>query len=114
MTEGDGRARCGSVTSIDAYWPDTGATGQLLTELAEDLVSVHGMDVTVVTGYPLAQNGHAVASLRAAQRRPHPARARHHVLAAIVRRPGGQLRHLFPVGAVDRACACRARTWRWP
>jgi len=35
-----------------SYWPDTGATGQLLTELAEDLVSVHGMDVTVVTGYP--------------------------------------------------------------
>jgi len=37
-----------------SYWPDTGATGQLLTELAEDLVAKHGMDVTVVTGYPLA------------------------------------------------------------
>lgn len=37
-----------------SYWPDTGATGQLLTELAEDLVSVHGCEVTVVTGYPLA------------------------------------------------------------
>jgi glycosyltransferase involved in cell wall biosynthesis len=36
-----------------SYWPDTGATGQLLTELAEDLVAVHGMDVTVVTGYPV-------------------------------------------------------------
>lgn len=35
-----------------SYWPDTGATGQLLTELAEDLVRDHGMDVTVVTGYP--------------------------------------------------------------
>ena len=33
-----------------SYWPDTTATGQLLTELAEDLVSKHGMDVTVVTG----------------------------------------------------------------
>ncbi len=43
-----------------SYWPDTGATGQLLTELAEDLHSVHGMDVTVITGYPLAQNRHAV------------------------------------------------------
>ena len=66
-----------------SYWPDTGATGQLLTELAEDLVSVHGMDVTVITGYPLAQNGHAVAASETAQRRAHPARARHHVLAAI-------------------------------
>src|SRR6187401_1852897 len=37
-----------------SYWPDTGATGQLLTELAEDLVAKHDMDVTVVTGYPLA------------------------------------------------------------
>ena len=37
-----------------SYWPDVGATGQLLTELAEDLVAHHGCDVTVVTGYPLA------------------------------------------------------------
>jgi len=37
-----------------SYWPDTGATGQLLTELAEDLVRVHGMDVTVVAGFPLS------------------------------------------------------------
>ena len=37
-----------------SYWPDTGATGQLLTELAEDLVARHGMTVTVVAGYPLA------------------------------------------------------------
>jgi len=36
-----------------SYWPDTGATGQLLTELAEDLVAKHGLDVTVVTGYPV-------------------------------------------------------------
>ncbi len=36
-----------------SYWPDTGATGQLLTELAEDLVSRHGFEVTVVTGYPV-------------------------------------------------------------
>lgn len=38
-----------------SYWPDTGATGQLLTELAEDLVARHGMEVTVVTGYPVSQ-----------------------------------------------------------
>jgi putative colanic acid biosynthesis glycosyltransferase WcaI len=36
-----------------SYWPDVSATGQLLTELAEDLVSLHGWDVTVVAGYPL-------------------------------------------------------------
>ena len=36
-----------------SYWPDTGATGQLLTELAEDLVALHGLEVTVVTGYPV-------------------------------------------------------------
>jgi colanic acid biosynthesis glycosyl transferase WcaI len=36
-----------------SYWPDFGATGQLLTELAEDLVKHHGCEVTIVTGYPL-------------------------------------------------------------
>ena len=36
-----------------SYWPDFGATGQLLTELAEDLVAHHGCQVTIVTGYPL-------------------------------------------------------------
>ena len=36
-----------------SYWPDTGATGQLLTELAEDLVAQHGFDVRIITGYPL-------------------------------------------------------------
>lgn len=40
-----------------SYWPDTGATGQLLTELAEDLVSEHGMMVTVVAGYPPRHDG---------------------------------------------------------
>ena len=39
-----------------SYWPDTGATGQLLTELAEDLVRVHGCEVTVVTGYPIGSD----------------------------------------------------------
>ena len=40
-----------------SYWPDTGATGQLLTELAEDLVSEHGMEVTVIAGRPLRNDG---------------------------------------------------------
>lgn len=47
-----------------SYWPDTGATGQLLTELAEDLVSIHGMEVTVVTGYPLSAEAGAAREVR--------------------------------------------------
>jgi len=45
-----------------SYWPDLGATGQLLTELAEDLVRAHGWDVTVVAGYPLRSNAKLPAS----------------------------------------------------
>jgi colanic acid biosynthesis glycosyl transferase WcaI len=37
-----------------SYYPDFGATGQLLTELCEDLVARFGFDVTVVAGMPLA------------------------------------------------------------
>jgi glycosyltransferase involved in cell wall biosynthesis len=48
------------------YWPDTTATGQLLTELAEDLAAVHGMTVTVVTGYPTTSDG---STLRASETR---------------------------------------------
>jgi glycosyltransferase involved in cell wall biosynthesis len=33
-----------------SYWPDQAATGQLLTELAQDLVSRFGWEVTVVAG----------------------------------------------------------------
>lgn len=40
-----------------SYWPDTGATGQLLTELAEDLARRHRMSVTVVAGYPSRHDG---------------------------------------------------------
>jgi colanic acid biosynthesis glycosyl transferase WcaI len=36
-----------------SYWPDQAATGQLLTELAEDLVGRHACDVTVVAGRAL-------------------------------------------------------------
>ena len=44
-----------------SYWPDTGATGQLLTELAEDLVAQHGCDVRIITGYPLRASAPAPA-----------------------------------------------------
>ncbi|MEW6320210.1 MAG: glycosyltransferase family 4 protein [Acidobacteriota bacterium] len=40
-----------------SYWPDTGATGQLLTELAEDLVARYGYEVTVITGRPVGEGG---------------------------------------------------------
>ena len=40
-----------------SYWPDQAATGQLLTELAEDLVARHGCDVTVVAGRALHARG---------------------------------------------------------
>jgi colanic acid biosynthesis glycosyl transferase WcaI len=36
-----------------SYWPDQSATGQLLTELAEDLVDRYAHEVTVVAGRPL-------------------------------------------------------------
>ena len=45
-----------------SYWPDLSATGQLLTELAEDLVRAHGWDVTVVCGYPLRSAAQLPAS----------------------------------------------------
>lgn len=35
-----------------SYYPDMGATGQLLTELCEDLVAHHGWEVSVVAGLP--------------------------------------------------------------
>jgi hypothetical protein len=37
-----------------SYYPDFGATGQLLTELCEDLVERYHYDVTVVAGMPLS------------------------------------------------------------
>src|SRR5712691_10258966 len=40
-----------------SYWPDQAATGQLLTELAEDLASRHGCEVTVVAGRALHAAG---------------------------------------------------------
>jgi putative colanic acid biosynthesis glycosyltransferase WcaI len=33
-----------------SYWPDFGATGQLLNELSQDLANEHGWEVTVVAG----------------------------------------------------------------
>ena len=49
-------ARCARVKVCffnRSYWPDQAATGQLLTELAEDLVTRYGSEVTVVAGRAL-------------------------------------------------------------
>ena len=40
-----------------SYWPDVAATGQLLTELAEDLVAGYGCEVSVVAGQALTVAG---------------------------------------------------------
>jgi glycosyltransferase involved in cell wall biosynthesis len=47
-----------------SYWPDQAATGQLLTELAQDLVSRHGCTVSVVAGRAL----HASREVRSSTR----------------------------------------------
>jgi glycosyltransferase involved in cell wall biosynthesis len=56
-----------------SYYPDETATGQLLTDLCEDLVRVHGCRVSVVAGWPKGTAGvvshreerHGVQILRA-------------------------------------------------
>lgn len=42
-----------------SFYPDTAATGQLLTDLCEDLVRNHGCRVSVVAGVPLLPSGAA-------------------------------------------------------
>src|SRR5438093_1424046 len=44
-----------------SYWPDQAATGQLLTELAQDLVTGYGCTVSVVAGRAL-HAGHSASS----------------------------------------------------
>jgi glycosyltransferase involved in cell wall biosynthesis len=54
-----------------SYWPDQAATGQLLTELAEDLVARHGCEVTVVAGRALNGAVHDRASVWPIRRESH-------------------------------------------
>jgi len=55
-----------------SYYPDTSATGQLLTDLCEDLVRVHGCRVSVVAGVPLLPSaGGAPASRRLISQETH-------------------------------------------
>jgi glycosyltransferase involved in cell wall biosynthesis len=47
-----------------SYYPDTSATGQLLTDLCEDLVREHGCRVSVVAGVPLLPSGGPAVAAR--------------------------------------------------
>jgi glycosyltransferase involved in cell wall biosynthesis len=55
-----------------SYWPDQAATGQFLTELAEDLVSRYGTEVTVVAGRALnASRAEAPSGVSLVSRESH-------------------------------------------
>jgi colanic acid biosynthesis glycosyl transferase WcaI len=55
-----------------SYWPDQAATGQFLTELAEDLVSRYATEVTVVAGRALnASRAEAPSGLGLVSRESH-------------------------------------------
>jgi len=72
---GRGSARSMHVAFFNrSYYPDTTATGQLLTELCEGLVRDHGCRVTVVAGLPLlpsAAAGVATPSRAIVRREQH-------------------------------------------
>ncbi|MFI5178477.1 MAG: glycosyltransferase family 4 protein [Vicinamibacterales bacterium] len=69
-----------------SYWPDQAATGQLLTELGEDLVARHGCAVTVVAGPALH------AGRETARASGWPVRRDEHNGVAILRANGTRFR----------------------
>ena len=92
-----------------SYWPDQAATGQLLTELAEDLVSRYGCEVTVVAGRALhaSRDGKpagdcAPVDARSAPRRRHSPRQRHAAAAAALRRRGPRTTSRYFASATRR------------
>ena len=100
-----------------SYYPDFGATGQLLTELCEDLVARFGYDVTVVAGMPLAAE-QPIAPIALVSRRCDARSANGvHILRAWstsqphaeIHGPAGELPELFLVrgGRVASASADR-------
>jgi colanic acid biosynthesis glycosyl transferase WcaI len=54
-----------------SYWPDVAATGQLLTELAADLVAGYGCEVTVVAGQALTVDGGGLPWWRVVRQEMH-------------------------------------------
>ena len=99
-----------------SFHPDISATGQLLTDLCEDLVRDHGCRVSVITGTAaLRPQGTSVraASWAAKTYRRHRdlSRRRHALRQAALRRPRRQLRELFPVRRVGPGFVSIARRW---
>jgi putative colanic acid biosynthesis glycosyltransferase WcaI len=95
-----------------SYWPEAGATGRLLAQLAEDLVSRHGCDVTVVAGRPIEQAADGIV------RRKGTPRDEHHRGVRILRAGGTTFdRRRFAGRALNYvtyfASACLA-AWRVP
>lgn len=54
-----------------SFYPDTTATGQLLTDLCEDLVRDHGCRVSVVAGMPLLPTAQVAMGRRLVSRETH-------------------------------------------
>jgi colanic acid biosynthesis glycosyl transferase WcaI len=71
-----------------SYWPDQAATGQLLTDLAEDLVREYGCQVSVVAGLPLLKKQEQTTSYRGWS----PVRRESHNGVTIFRAAGTTLR----------------------
>jgi len=88
-----------------SYWPDDGATGQLLAQLCEDLVARHGMEVTVVCGERPGDGGRGFGLVRRETRNgvENPARPRHHLRQVALRGSRRQLPQLLLLGLGGRA-----------
>ena len=79
-----------------SYWPDQAATGQLLTELAQDLVSGYGCDVSVVAGRALHASQSSEAAGEARSEGGWPVTREAHEGVSILRANGTRLpRHKF-------------------
>ena len=102
---------CTSASSTAPTGPTSARTGQLLTELAEDLVRVHGWDVTVVSGLPVAircavpasEWRHGVHIVRAAGSTLDP--------KAFIGRATNYLTYF--TSAASRGWGSASRTWSW-
>ena len=112
-----------------SYHPDQGATGQLLTDLAEDLARDGRHEVWVVAGPPLLRSaplGSAPRRLggrararralpvraRGTKRRADPARVGHRAPAGALRRARGELPELLRLVLSGRARGAPARRGR--
>ena len=74
-----------------SYWPDQAATGQLLTELAQDLVSGYDCSVSVVAGRALHESLSAEAAVRGRSGGGWPVTREEHEGVRILRATGTRL-----------------------